>query len=135
MGGRGTLKPPMLKAGVHWGGTGGGDTGQHHVSGGHPTTELIGVGSVDHSMLLRDTWQRHNSCVRHSGNGGGADSGTMTSRAKIHSGGDNGTRTRRAKSHSGDRRREDSKLDPEIEANVKVPSSTEKVQQSETLQI
>ena len=29
----------------------------------------------------------------------------------------------------------DSKLDPEIEADVKVPSSSEKVQQSETLQI
>ena len=78
-------------------------------------------------MLLRD------SCVRHSGDGGGADRGTK--RAKSHSGGDSGTRTRRAKSHSGDRRRVDSKLDPEIEADVKVPSSSEKVQQSETLQI
>ena len=29
----------------------------------------------------------------------------------------------------------DSKLDPEIEADVKVPSSSEKAQQSETLQI
>ena len=63
----------------------GGDTRSHDVGGGHRTTQLAGVGSVDQA-LLRDTCQGHRSnCVGHIGSG---------SRG-----------TRRSNSHSGDRRR------------------------------